>query len=384
MHTTDGNLHALLERLPKSTSSRCQSGFSVASAAFRTHPDLFDEIFKCLRNHLDLSHEGQLFFDVAQLHIHPYTGAMSLASYAITHGPSRAINWYRGIINTKSAKIRHSGFISGLSVKEKLVFTNGVSILPFEQAGESCQVTAFRSLLTAHPLQNVLGTHFNALAFKDLKHDKTEIHPKIPMHHDVISAIEEVLIGCILSKGLAPALISDWSEFLDPDLQAAESSWGTSGFPQDEPVSSGRLLQPDDLPNIELFLAMDRNFKGKMRVALSRVGLARRKHISANKAIEYSIALEALLSDGKTEMSHKIATRAAIILGKDYEERLQYRKLFKKLYDVRSRAVHGDTQKDTDFEIVRESEDAISNLLLVAAERGTEFDFDQLDLNGYL
>ncbi|SER95467.1 hypothetical protein SAMN04490244_104129 [Tranquillimonas rosea] len=383
MHTTDDNLYALLERLPRSTSSRPQSGFAAASAVARAHSSLIDEIFKCLKNHQDLSYEGQLFFDIGQLHIHPYTGAISLAAYAVSQGPSRAINWYRGVINTESARIRHAGLISGLMVKEKLDFSNGVSILPFEQAGDSPQVTTFRSLSMAHPLQNVLGTHFNALAFKEIRHDRTEKVPKQPINHGVISAIEDVLIGCILNKGLAPALTVNWTEFLDPELQAAEASWGTAGFPQEAPVSSGRVLQSNDLPNIELFLAMMPALKEKMRVALSRVGLARRKHTCANKAIEYSIALEALLSDGNTEMTHKIATRAAIILGESYEERAQYRKLIKNLYKVRSRAVHGeDVSKDNDFDIIEESEDAISNLLLVAAKRGKEFDFDQIDLNG--
>ena len=202
------------------------------------------------------------------------------------------------------------------------------------------------------------------------------------MDHEIVETIEDILVGCILNEGLAPALIIHWNEFFDPELRAAETSWGTSGFPQEAPVDHGRELTLDDVPNIELFLALDGLFKDQLRVALRRVGLARRKHTSANRAIEYSIALEALLSDGNVEMTHKIATRAAIILGQDFDERMQYRKLFKKLYQVRSRAVHGmNVSKADDIRIVRDSEKAISKLLLIAANRGTVFDFDKLDLD---
>ncbi|MEQ8963145.1 MAG: HEPN domain-containing protein, partial [Coleofasciculus sp. C2-GNP5-27] len=219
--------------------------------------------------------------------------------------------------------------MSGLSAKDRIDFSNGVSILPLDQAGNAPQVEWFRSLSLAHPLQNVLGTHFNAVACKETKHDRTEEVPKRPIDHEVITAVEEVLIGCALNDGLAPALTLHWTEFVDPKLRAADVSWGTNGFPQDAPVAFGRLVLSEDIPNVELFLGLEDGFKRKMRVALSRVGLARRRSTSANKAIEYSIALEALLSDGNSEMTHKIATRAAIILSKDLKERIHYRKLIK-------------------------------------------------------
>ncbi|XDA98864.1 hypothetical protein AB1M95_02865 [Sulfitobacter sp. LCG007] len=385
MHTTDDDLHEILERLPTSTSFISYNGFADATNVARSHSELIEEIIKCLSPHHDLSYEGQMFFDVGQLHIQPYTGAISLAACAVTRGPRRAIEWYRGVVNTDSAQIRHVGLVSGLSVKERLNFSNGISIVAYDEVGNSPQADFYRSLSKPNPFQNVLGTHFNALACRDIRHQKTEKQPEHPVNHEIVSEIEEVLLGCILNKGLAPALTLRWTEFLDPELQAAEVGWGTCGFPQEAPVSSGRVLQPDDIPKIELFPAMEPKFKGKMRVALSRVGLARRKYTSANKAIEYSIALESLLSDGNTEMTHKIATRAAIILGKSHDERVRYRSLIKKLYRVRSLAVHGeDVSEGNYFHVIKESEEAISDLLLIAAKRGREFDFDQLDLSGEL
>lgn len=382
MQTTDEKLRAILDRIPRSASPRTPNGFAAATEAVRAHSGLIEEVFACLRNHPDLSFEGSLFFDSAHLHIQPYSGAMSLAAYALWRGSDQAMDWYRRVIGTRSTQIRHASLVSGLTTKGRIDFSNGVSILPLEHAGDAPQVAFTRSLSMAHPLQNILGCHYNAMAFRDVEHQRTDQIPTPPVDHEIVAAIEDILVGCILNEGLAPALIINWEEFLDPELRAAETSWGTGGFPQEAPVAHGRDLRPEDVPNIELFLSLDGSFKDQLRVALTRVGLARRKHTSANRAIEYSIALEALLSDGNAEMTHKIATRAAVILGETFEERVQYRKLFKKLYQVRSLAVHGrDVSKGDESQVVRDSEKAISRLLLIAAKRGEEFDFDKLDLS---
>lgn len=382
MKTTDEDLIAILNRIPSSASSQPPIGFAAATEAVRANSGLIEEIMHCLRDHPQFSFEGTLFFDSAQLHIQPYSGAISLAAYAHWRGPNQAIDWYRQMIDAQNAQIRHASLVSGLTTKVKIEFSNGISILPLEEAGDAPQVAFTRSLTMAHPLQNILGSHFNAVAFCDVEHQRTDEIPTPPLDHKIVAAIEDVLVGCILNEGLAPALLIHWDEFLDPELRAAEISWGTSGFPQEAPVTHGRELKPEDVPNIELFLSLDGSFKDQLRVALTRVGLARRKHTSANRAIEYSIALEALLSDGNAEMTHKIATRAGVILGETFEERVQYRKLFKKLYQVRSLAVHGkDVSKGDDSQVVRDSEKAISKLLLVAAKRGEEFDFDKLDLS---
>ena len=44
---------------------------------------------------------------------------------------------------------------------------------------------------------------------------------------------------------------------------------------------------------------------------------------------------------GKTEISHKVAERLALYLGSDNEERMNYFKLTKKAYAVRSSYIHG-------------------------------------------
>jgi len=55
-----------------------------------------------------------------------------------------------------------------------------------------------------------------------------------------------------------------------------------------------------------------------------------------------TILLECLLSTDRQELAHKISERAAIILGKNNNERLTIYKDIKKIYDQRSKIVHGE------------------------------------------
>ncbi|KQS27019.1 HEPN domain-containing protein [Dyadobacter sp. Leaf189] len=60
----------------------------------------------------------------------------------------------------------------------------------------------------------------------------------------------------------------------------------------------------------------------------------------------YVIALECLFSnDDKSEVNHKVSERASHFIGSSPEERIELFKKIKKLYDVRSKFVHGQSIK---------------------------------------
>ena len=382
MTASDERLLEILERLPKEKIKEpVSSGFTIATVAVQTHPDLIEEVQDCLKVHSEFSIERQVFYDSAQLHFHPYTAAISIVGYAMQNGSQMAVDWYRKIINAQTATVRHSGLVSGLTVNNRIGFSNKISIIPLNEAGDGPQVLAAKQHSLPDVMHGVFGTQFTALAFRDAEYEQSDRLPRPPASHEFIHDADEVLIGCVLNESLAPALTVDWDEFRDPAMRAAENSYGSGGNPQEAPVTWGRVLTEDDVPNIELYLALEERFKKNMRVALTRVGWARRKKSAANRAIEYSIALEALLSDGRTEITHKISTRAAIILGENADERVNYRKLIKSLYTLRSKAVHGSVVNEVgEGDVVKESERAISKLLVTAAQRGYDFDFDRLDL----
>ncbi len=73
------------------------------------------------------------------------------------------------------------------------------------------------------------------------------------------------------------------------------------------------------------------------------------------KAVGYCSALETLFSSGdNTELSHKLSERIAKFLGKDLEERKKLYKTVKKIYEIRSKVVHGATYKPNKVESLTE------------------------------
>ena len=83
-----------------------------------------------------------------------------------------------------------------------------------------------------------------------------------------------------------------------------------------------------------------------LELSMRRWIRSKRAGTDLDKLIELRIALEALYEiGGLNEKGFRIATYAAWHLGKDFEERREYRETLRKVYDDSSRAVHGGKLK---------------------------------------
>ncbi|WP_208449196.1 HEPN domain-containing protein [Burkholderia ambifaria] len=84
-----------------------------------------------------------------------------------------------------------------------------------------------------------------------------------------------------------------------------------------------------------------------LRVALNRLNLAQRRFKLGDKAIDLAIVLESLLGGNETnEVTHKVTTRAARLLGGPNEERLYNRDIVNATYGYRSKMVHSGAQPE--------------------------------------
>ena len=98
------------------------------------------------------------------------------------------------------------------------------------------------------------------------------------------------------------------------------------------------------------------------------------------KLIEYAIALESLFlddSDGRTELSYKLALRAARLLEEDLESRLACFSTIRDLYKLRSRLAHGGdleelkpVEKDRLKMVLLKSPSIVSKSIRALLERG--------------
>lgn len=72
------------------------------------------------------------------------------------------------------------------------------------------------------------------------------------------------------------------------------------------------------------------------------VSLARKESVIPLKILMYSSAMEALVANTTTELSHRVAERVAILIGTTPEERRSIYNNVKTGYDTRSKVAHGD------------------------------------------
>lgn len=84
------------------------------------------------------------------------------------------------------------------------------------------------------------------------------------------------------------------------------------------------------------------------------VSLARKEAVIPLKILMYCSAMEALVANSTTELSHRVAERVAVLIGNNQEERCNVYSNVKLGYDTRSKVAHGDFIKKNE-EIIRET-----------------------------
>lgn len=86
--------------------------------------------------------------------------------------------------------------------------------------------------------------------------------------------------------------------------------------------------------------------KKDLSVGLDRFSQSTIRDNSEDRIIDLMIASEAFfLTDGNSELQYKFAQRAAMYLGKNSEQKKSIFEFMKKIYEVRSKIVHGNTPK---------------------------------------
>ncbi len=104
-----------------------------------------------------------------------------------------------------------------------------------------------------------------------------------------------------------------------------------------------------------------------LELAVRRWVRSKRAGSDLDKLIELRIALEALYEiGGLNEKAFRISMYGAWHLGKDFDERLQFRETLRKAYDDSSRAVHGGKLKHAkkDPNLVGAAQDICRNAIL--------------------
>jgi hypothetical protein len=165
------------------------------------------------------------------------------------------------------------------------------------------------------------------------------------------AAIIDAARAFTLADQGAPVVSVSWTDFVEPELTSAEFGIARMGPGFEGSIGFAPIKVDDEaLAWSERYLTMSKALRPLIDLALGRLNLARRRRSAGDKAIDACICLEALLGDeNPTELTYRLRLRAALLLGSTLPERTEIRNAVGRLYDLRSKIVHGRVRRVTDM-----------------------------------
>jgi Apea-like HEPN len=120
--------------------------------------------------------------------------------------------------------------------------------------------------------------------------------------------------------------------------------------------------------------------------AIDRLGRSRLAVHQVDRALDLGMAAEIVLmhdqSVSNTEITQKIGTRAAWLLGKNADDRVQIFRQIKQLYAARSTAVHSGSLGSNSKVDLDDADALVARVILAILQRGTFPDWTRLTLGG--
>jgi hypothetical protein len=270
-------------------------------------------------------------------------------------GPSvdAAVVWLEKVLRTDRADVLCVMAVSGITANQRISFEQGIELVPLDELPESKQKESF---LRADGLA---GTYMSWL--RAWQRPKVALTLRVPdqlfmtketptdrdrgdrtlKHREFLDDIR-LALTCVGPS--APLDTGFWIQYEDPDLEAAVLYSGILGTLHEispmEFVAEVAVSPVDAQEAVSGFLALRGETRDKVRVALERLNQAMRRRQPGDKAVELSIAFEALLAQGPGENTYKVGLRAALVAGGDGNRRVYNRAIVAAVYSLRSAVVH--------------------------------------------
>jgi hypothetical protein len=313
----------------------------------------------------------------------PHKLAEGLLILANSEGVESATAWVDRI-NQKSSIPAHTMVgIHALRIPDAIDIA-GCSFMPVEQLKQSLAVSKW--LVRAHRSDQLYWPEtvavLDTLCPNIYSDQLDEEHIKSVSEWRAKLSVILNAIGYALNGSPSPGEM--FHEYLDEDLEFLDHFGGYSWQNENAP----RQLVPVTLTSAgvraaERHLAATGQVRRQLDLAAERLALARRRAGDADRAIDISIALEALLGDTKKfDMTYKLSLRAARLLSDERDERIKIRNTVKEFYSLRSRIVHGQVPvlKGNEANTIKEVGCYCNLLALRIAASGINPNWDDVEL----
>lgn len=309
--------------------------------------------------------------------------AIALLRVAIVEGVDSAIQWLCFVNEQQDAR----GFLVlavwGIDVDSPVEITSDISLLPLDDVPDSYAKrmllggSGHDSMHTPFDYEIPKCALLHRACIRDLRTPplvleststvalarptKSRNTPDRKRMHAALSELV-LLLGVFGPQISIPAV--SWFTFEDQRLERLRV--GTTRYLDSVEVIPLHIpempaLSPSEVtPLLGTFLNLAPAVRAQLSVALERLSLALRRHDAADKAVELSIALESLVSDGAVnEVTHKANVRAVRLLAGNDETRERNSAIIRATYKMRSKLVHQGKRKN---ETVKIGTDTLSAL----------------------
>jgi hypothetical protein len=186
--------------------------------------------------------------------------------------------------------------------------------------------------------------------------------PRSPQpQHDFAAAVEARRAQYVLEEAcnllsladLHPVIGMFWVQPNGWLMPSIGLGWQTS--PDRDVLVGDAIVTGPDLEGLGTdYFSIEASKRKVLRIPLDRLSRAGRERDMADQAIDVGIALEALLlhdRGDRNELTFTLSYRGAWLLGTNPDQRLEIQRSLKKLYGLRSRAVHNGEVDATEANI---------------------------------
>ena len=266
-----------------------------------------------------------------------------------------AVTWLAKVLRTESGAGLAIQTLWGISPAQRIPLLEDVDLLPFESLPPSRQKEQLTNIdwpqniflptpfFTREPPTAALVAKMEVRPFlidasQEENSPDNNVSQVIPPLNDIrlCLALED---PSIIIPGLG------WFQYVDPDLEAAIIPI-SGGYSNQEVLPFGlledSLVSATDVQAIvRAYMALEsEDIRKKIRIALERLHQALIRSDPADRTLELSIALEALLITAPGEHTFKLSYRAALLVSDKVEKRIETRAMIEAAYGIRSALMH--------------------------------------------
>ncbi len=321
----------------------------------------------------------------------PMFVAPKLIELAPLIGVNGAIDWLQRVLVPRRSDVWSVTEVYGLNAPEGgVMLSGGVKLIrPGDQPNTvnsryfAQSIVSMRGGMIMPPTSIAIITFPNVeiSGSQDLSTDDTQFH----VFGQARRRTEDALLSFagVVSSGWD--LGRSWFDVNDQDIEHAIMGHSWTGSIPGAPLFIGNAeITSDIIAFSSAYLKLKGKLRRRLDIASRHLNSARLRRSLAEKAVETSIALEAMLGDDRFDLTYKLRLRAALIAAGGLEERKAISEVVKRLYGCRSSIVHGGT--DT---IAPEAGEAIEQAMVVCStvierivQHGHEPDWSTVELSG--